>query len=581
MDFDALRYRYPSRRSVVFGTRGMVATGQPLAAQAGLDILKRGGNAVDAAVATAACLTVVEPTSNGIGGDCFALVWMENEKKLHGLNSSGPAPRLADAEAIRAAGHSEMPQLGWVPVTVPGAPAGWAKLVGKFGKLTLAEDLAPAIDYAREGTAVSPTVSLLWHQAFEKYSRCHGVDCREWFRTFCPEGRAPMPGEIWRSSDHAETLTRIAESEAEDFYCGELADRIDAFAQATGGLLRKADLSAFSPQSGLPAGPNWVEPVSVSYRGIDVWEIPPNGHGIAALMALKILEGLGVSGGQSNPLSLNPRIPTERETEETYHLQIEAMKLAFADVRAYVADPRFMTCRTEDLLSDIYADKRRALIGPTALEPAPGRPGRGGTVYLASADGEGNMVSMIQSNYMGFGSGLVVPGTGIALHNRGANFSLDPASPNVLAPGKKPYHTIIPGFLTKGGRAVGPFGVMGAFMQPQGHVQVVANLVDFNMNPQEALDAPRWQWTGGKKILLERAVSPRIAEGLRARGHEVEVLEDSTSFGRGEIILRVPHSGLPAGPHSGLPSGPCNGFPSVASLAGATEPRTDGCVAVW
>lgn len=534
---DALRYRYPSRRAVVFGTRGMVATGQPLAAQAGLDILKRGGNAVDAAVATAGCLTVAEPTSNGIGGDCFALVWMEKEKKLHGLNSSGPAPMLADAEALRAAGHREMPPLGWAAVTVPGAPAGWSELVRRFGKLTLAEDLAPAIAYASGGVAVSPTVSLLWRQAFEKYSRSQAVDFGEWFKTFCPEGRAPMPGEVWRSPAHAETLSRIGESGAEDFYRGELADKINAFAQVTGGWLRKADLAGFSPE--------WVEPISVSFRGFDVWEIPPNGHGIAALMALKILEGL--------------KRPGERETEETYHLQIEAMKLAFADVRTFVADPRFMTCRTEDLLSDAYLEKRRALIGHEALDPTPGHPERGGTVYLAAADGEGNMVSMIQSNYMGFGSGLVVPGTGIALHNRGANFSLDPASPNVLAPCKKPYHTIIPGFLTKAGEAVGPFGVMGAFMQPQGHVQVITNLVDFTMNPQEALDAPRWQWVSEKKVLLEQAVSSDIVRGLRERGHEVDVLEDSTSFGRGEMILRT----------------------ASGSLAGATEPRTDGCVAVW
>ncbi|MCR4818404.1 MAG: gamma-glutamyltransferase family protein [Fretibacterium sp.] len=537
MIFDALRYRYPSRRAVVFGMRGMVATGQPLAAQAGLDILKRGGNAVDAAVATAACLTVAEPTSNGIGGDGFALVWIEKEKKLHGLNSSGSAPRLTDAEALRAAGHREVPPLGWSAVTVPGAPAGWAELVRRFGKLTLAEDLAPAIDYAREGVVVSPTVSLLWRQAFEKYSQSQGVDFEEWFKTFCPEGHVPMPGEVWRSPAHAETLNRIGESGGEDFYRGDLADRIDTFSQTTGGWLRKEDLAGFAPE--------WVEPISASCHGVDVWEIPPNGHGIAALMALKILEGL--------------KMPGERETEETYHLQIEAMKLAFADVRTFVADPRFMTCRTEDLLSETYAEERRALIGHEALKPAHGRPERGGTVYLAAADGEGNMVSMIQSNYMGFGSGLVVPGTGIALHNRGANFSLDPASPNVIAPGKKPYHTIIPGFLTKAGEALGPFGVMGAFMQPQGHVQAVTNLVDFAMNPQEALDAPRWQWTCGKKILLERAVSPEIVEGLRTRGHEVEVLEDSTSFGRGEMILRM----------------------ASGSLAGATEPRTDGCVAVW
>ena len=534
LKFDALSCRYPSRRAVVYGTRGMVATGQPLAAQAGLDILKKGGNAVDAAVATAACLTVVEPTSNGIGGDCFALVWTKG--RLYGLNASGPAPKLADADALRKAGHGSVPELGWAPVTVPGAPAGWWELVYRFGsrRVTLDDVLAPAIACAEDGFAVSPSVSLLWKRAFEKYSRAGGPELREWFRAFCPLGRAPEPGEVVYLPDHARTLSRVAQG---DFYYGELADQIDAFSQDTDGWLRKSDLAEFKPE--------WVDPISARYRGFDVWEIPPNGHGVAALMALKLLDGLD--------------LPEEREAPETYHLQLEAMKLAFADARAYVADPRSMTCRVEDLLSDAYADERRRLIGREALTPAPGRPERGGTVYLAAADEEGNMVSMIQSNYMGFGSGLVVPGTGIALHNRGANFSLDPKSPNVLAPGKKPYHTIIPGFLTRDGQPVGPFGVMGAFMQPQGHVQVVSNLVDFAMNPQEALDAPRWQWTEGKRVLLERAVPEEIARALAERGHEVQVMDDSTSFGRGEIIARTPYN----------------------SLAGATEPRTDGCVAAW
>ncbi|MBQ9564663.1 MAG: gamma-glutamyltransferase family protein [Synergistaceae bacterium] len=538
MSFDALNYRYPSRRAVVFGTRGMVATGHPLAAQAGLEILKKGGNAIDAAVATAACLTVVEPTSNGIGGDCFALVWTKG--RLYGLNASGPAPKLADADALRSAGHGEVPPLGWAPVTVPGAPAGWWELVYRFGskRVSLDDVLAPAIACAEGGFAVSPCVSLLWQRAFEKYSAHYaqhgGAEFKEWFRTFCPLGRAPLPGEIFYLPDHARTLARIARS---DFYYGELADRIDAFSKETGGWLRASDLSEFKP--------DWVDPLSARYRGFDVWEIPPNGHGIAALMALKLLDGLN--------------LPKERETAESYHLQIEAMKLAFSDTRAYVADPRFMEYSAEDLLSDAYADERRKRIGNEALTPAPGRPERGGTVYLATADGMGNRVSLIQSNYMGFGSGLVVPGTGIALHNRGANFSLDPKSPNVLAPGKKPYHTIIPGFITKDGQPVGPFGVMGAFMQPQGHVQVVANLVDYAMNPQEALDAPRWQWTSGKKVLLERAVPEAVARDLAARGHEIEILDDSTSFGRGEIIVQTPYN----------------------SLAGATEPRTDGCVAAW
>ena len=536
MRFDATRYRYPSCRTVVFGSRGMVATGQPLAAQAGLDILKKGGNAVDAAVATAACLSVVEPTANGIGGDCFALVWAEG--RLHGLNSSGPAPALADAESLRGAGHKEVPKYGWSAVTVPGAPGGWAELVRRFGRRSLAEVLAPAVACASEGYAVSPVAARMWKNAFKNYAeQCREDIYRHWFETFCPEGRAPLPGEVWRSPGHARTLTRIAESGAEDFYRGELAERIDAFSRGAKGWLRESDLAAYRPE--------WVEPLSVNYRGYDVWEIPPNGHGIAALMALNLLKGFN--------------LPEERETAEVYHLQIEAMKLAYADVRAYVADPRFMTCTARDLLSEAYAGERRRLIGAGVLDPAPGSPPRGGTVYLAAADGEGNMVSMIQSNYMGFGSGLVVPGTGIALHNRGNNFSLDPASPNCLAPGKKPYHTIIPGFLTQAGQPVGPFGVMGAFMQPQGHLQVVSNLVDFGMNPQEALDAPRWQWIEGRTVQVEQGVDAGLAASLEARGHAVQTVDDSAPFGRGEIIVRTP----------------------FGTLAGGTEPRTDGCVAAW
>ncbi|NLL37328.1 MAG: gamma-glutamyltransferase family protein [Fretibacterium sp.] len=536
MNFNAQRYRYPSRRTVVFASRGAVATGHPLAAQVGLEILKKGGNAVDAAVATAACLTVVEPTSNGIGGDAFALVWSEG--KLHGLNASGWSPAAVDASALHKAGHREVPVYGWYPVTVPGAPAGWVALSRRFGRLPMEELLAPAINYASEGHAVAPTVSRSWARALAKYSRkCRGEEFQHWFEAFCPEGRAPRPGEIWRFPDQARTLSAIAESGAEAFYRGELAERIGAFSERWGGWLRASDLADYKPE--------WVEPLSVNYRGFDVWEIPPNGHGIAVLMALKILEGL--------------KLPTGREEEESWHLQIEAMKLAFCDVKRCVGDPRFMEHSASDLLSDSYAAERRALIDSQALEPLPGMPQRGGTVYLAVADGEGGMVSMIQSNYMGFGSGLVVPGTGIALHNRGNNFSLNPDSPNFLAPLKKPYHTIIPGFLSKEGEPVGPFGVMGGFMQPQGHLQVVSNLVDFGMNPQEALDAPRWQWTEGKTVQVEQRTAPHIVAALTDRGHEIVLSHDTASFGRGEMILRT----------------------DDGTLAAATEPRTDGCVAAW
>lgn len=536
MKFDALRYMYPSRRTVVFGNRGMVATGQPLAAQAGLDILKKGGNAIDAAIATAACLTVVEPTSNGIGGDNFALVWVKD--KLYGLNSSGHAPRASDVSALASAGLKEVPKYGWYPVTVPGAPAGWAALSKRFGKLPLTEVLKPAIGYAQDGYPVSPTMAKLWAKAFSNFSKeCKGDEFKHWFDTFAPNGRAPLPGEMWNSKGHAESLTLIAESNAEAFYRGVLAEKADAYAKKHGAWLSAADLAEFQAE--------WVDPITVNYRGYDVWEIPPNGHGITALMALNIIGGWDFCGS--------------REYEETWHLQIEAMKLAFVDAMHHVADPRFMKFTSAELLSNAYAAERRALVGKTALAPVPGTPPKGGTVYLATADNEGNMVSLIQSNYMGFGSGLVVPGTGIALHNRGNNFNLNAESPNCLAPGKKPYHTIIPGFLSKGGKAVGPFGVMGGFMQPQGHVQVVTNMIDFDMNPQEALDAPRWQWVGGKTIEVEQGTPGHIAMGLTARGHDIKMLPDTGTFGRGEIIVRTEHG----------------------TLAGATEPRTDGTVAAW
>ncbi|GHS87244.1 gamma-glutamyltransferase [Synergistales bacterium] len=535
LKFDAERYIYPSRRSVVFGAKGMVATGNPLAAQAGLEILKKGGNAVDAAVATAACLTVTEPTANGIGGDLFALVWAHG--KLHGLNCSGLSPKAANLKTINDAGFKEMPKLGWYSVTVPGVPGGWAALSEKFGKLPLTDVLAPAITYAADGYPVAPAVSKLWRAAFVGYSKEKGDEFRHWFDTFCPDGRAPEAGEIWCSKCHAKTLSLIAESKAEAFYRGALSEKIDAFSKKHGAWLRAGDLAEFKPE--------WVDPITVNYRGYDVWEIPPNGHGITALMALNILKGFDLSEA--------------RENEKTYHIMIEAMKLAFIDATEHVADPRFMKYTTQELLATAYADERRKLIGETALLPAPGTPPKGGTVYLAAADEAGNMVSLIQSNYTGFGSGLVVPDTGISLHNRGNNFSLDPTSPNVLAPSKKPYHTIIPGFLSKDGSAVGPFGVMGAFMQPQGHVQVVTNMIDFGMNPQEALDAPRWQWTKGKNIQVEQGVSNSIALSLAARGHDLQMMPDSTTFGRGEIIVRTPHG----------------------TLAGGTEPRTDGLVAAW
>ncbi|HET7627036.1 MAG TPA: gamma-glutamyltransferase family protein [Bacillales bacterium] len=513
----------------------MVATSQPLAAQAGLDILKKGGNAVDAAIATAACLTVVEPTSNGIGGDAFALVWMKG--KLHGLNASGPAPRAMSIDRLKADGHEEIPETGWVPVTVPGTPAAWAALSKRFGKLPLAETLRPAIEYAENGYPVSPTLGRFWKKGYEKFSKLEGDAFSGWFETFAPNGKAPEIGEMWASPGHAATLKAIAKSDAEWFYRGEGAEKIDACARKHGGYLTSEDLADYEP--------DWVDPIRVNYRGYDVWEIPPNGQGLIALQALNLVKGWTFAA---------------KDSVDTYHKQMEALKLAFADGKTYIADPRDMSVSTEALLSDAYAEERRKLITNEALEPEPGEPPKGGTVYLATADGEGNMVSLIQSNYMGFGSGIVVPGTGIALHNRGHNFSLDPASDNALRPGKRPYHTIIPGFLTKDGEAVGPFGVMGGFMQPQGHLQVIMNTIDFHLNPQAALDAPRWQWRKGKIVEVEHTFPHHIASALADRGHDIRIALEPNSFGRGQIIWRNPENGV---------------------LTGGTEPRTDGMVAAW
>ena len=536
--FDAQEYKYASRRRVVHAKRGMVCTSQPLASQAGLTILQQGGNAIDAAIATAICQTIVEPTNNGLGSDCFALVWTGG--KLHGLNGSGYAPQRLTPEAVAASGATEkMPLRGWEAVTVPGAPSAWAELHKRFGRLPFAKLFEPAIYYAEQGYPVSPIVARFWQEGIDALTPYkNNPAIAPWFATFDVHGNgvAPQTGEMVTLPDHAKTLRILADSYCESYYRGELAQRLVEFSDKTGGYLSLEDLADYRAE--------WVEPVHINYHGYDVWEMPPNGHGITALMALNILKDMEIGA---------------KDTGDTFHKQIEAMKLAFADGMHYIADPRYMQTRVEELLSDAYAAQRRALIGETALEPTHGKPFCGGTVYLCTADGEGNMVSFIQSNYKDFGSGIVLPGYGINLNDRGAGFSLDPELDDYLAPRKKPYHTIIPGFLTHEGEAVGPFGVMGAYMQPQGHVQVIMNTVDWLLNPQSALDAPRWQWIAGKEIWLESSVAPEIVEDLRRRGHEVRVLEDDTTFGRGEIIWRD----------------------SNGVLAGATEPRADGVVAAW
>ena len=533
MNFNS--YPYPSQRRVTFSTGGMVCTSQQLAAQAGLDMLKKGGNAIDAAIATAACLTVVEPCSNGIGGDAFAQVWTKDG--LFGLNSTGFCPQLLNADVIRKAGYDKMPRLGFYPQTVPGLPAAWAALNQRFGRLPMTELLAPAIGYAENGFAVSPTVSEKWKEAAEvTYAPYKDKpEFAEWYRVFTKNGKAPEAGDIYKLPDHAKTLAEIARTNSESFYHGKIADEIDAYMQKAGGFLRKSDLAAFSPE--------WVQPLGVNYKGYDIWELPPNGQGMIALMALGILNGI--------------ELPS-LDNAKSWHLQIEALKLAAIDAYKYIADPKFgMEYTPEQLLSPEYAAQRRALISDKAMLPAAGRPTDGGTVYLCTADNEGNMVSYIQSNFNGFGSGVVIPNTGIAIHNRGAGFYLDEGSRNCIAPGKRPYHTIIPGFITKNGKAVGPFGVMGAFMQPQGHMQVALKMIEYHQNPQAALDAPRWYWTGEKTVDIEHGVPLYIARELEAMGHDIRYTSNRAPFGRGQIILRLE-----------------NGV-----LAGATDPRCDGAAA--
>ena len=534
MKYNLFDYPYESKRNCVVAKNGVVATSNPLAAQAGLEILRKGGNAVDAAVATAICLTVVEPTSNGIGGDNFAII--SKNDNLFGVNSSGYSPKAISIEALSSKGLQEIPRFGWEAVTVPGAPAGWAKCCDEFGNLSLKECAMPAIRYAQEGFVLQPTVCENWKNAAKIYKKVlTDSKFKHWFQTFTKNGKPPHVGEIVRLKNHADTLKRIAESDACDFYSGELMHKIIDFSNQTGGYFNPEDFTNYKADI--------VEPISADYRGYEIWEIPPNGQGLIALEALSILEKLDCS------------------TREVgyFHNEIEALKLAFEDGKKYITQSEYMPFNYTALLDKNYIDKRAALIGDYALTPEAGTPQQSGTVYLATADKEGTMVSFIQSNYMGFGSGLVVPGTGIALQNRGHSFSLDKQHANCLEPEKRPYHTIIPGFITKRSKPVGPFGVMGGYMQPQGHLQVISNMIDFQLNPQSALDAPRWQWTGGKNVLIEKDFTSSIAHELERMGHKISVSLNSNLFGRGQIILRNDAGVYVAG----------------------TEKRTDGYIAIW
>ncbi len=534
--------QFKTYRSSVMATHGMVATSQPLAAQAGLDILRKGGNAVDAAIATIAAMCVVEPCSTGIGGDAFALIWSAKEQQLYGLNGSGPAGMALDAEAIRSAGNSKMPALGGIAVTVPGSVRAWQSALERFGSIGLDSLLASAIDLAENGFPVSQIIADQWQRSEEKMSRL--ADSK---RVWLPNGKAPTAGQVFANQEFAQTLRTLANEGYDSFYTGPIAEQIVQAVQADGGVLTEDDLAAYAAQ--------WVTPISADYtnsRGetYTMHEIPPNGQGLTALIALNILDGMDLQA-------------VDWGSADYWHILIEATKLAFADAAAYIADPEHAPVPVDGLLSKAYAAKRRAEIDMGKAQIfEPGKPDqRGDTVYLTVADGEGNMVSWIQSLYMGFGSGLTAGNTGVQLQNRGANFSLEIGHPNEAAPGKRPYHTIIPGFITHNQQAWSSYGVMGGFMQPQGHVQVGLNLFEFDMNPQQAMDADRFCWQYDNVVSLEHSMPKRVIAELQKRGHvQYGKSASGLGYGGGQVIVRDEKTGV---------------------LYGGTEPRKDGIVAAY
>ncbi len=508
---DRITGRPFATRSEVIARHGMAATSQPLATQIALDVLKQGGSAVDAAIAANAALGLMEPTGCGIGGDLFAIVWDPETKKLHGLNASGRSPKALTREHFAKEGISEIPKFGPLPVSVPGCVDGWFALHARFGRLPMKEVLAPAIRYAEEGFPVSELIAHYWGRGARVFGQYPGFT-----ETFLPDGKAPRKGDIFRNRPLAATYRALAAGGRDAFYEGPIAERIDAWCREHGCFPRKEDLAAHRS--------DWVEPVSANYRGYDVWELPPNGQGIAALQMLGILEGFDLKGMGHNA------------ADYLHHL-VEAKKLAYEDRARFYADMSMADVPVAGLISEGYAAKRRALLDParasTTLPHGDPKLKEGDTIYLTVADKDRMMVSLIQSNFRGFGSGMCPAGLGFCLQNRGEMFTLEEGHPNAYAPGKRPFHTIIPGFVTKDGKPWLSFGVMGGDMQPQGHVQVLLNMIDFGMNAQEAGDAPRFHHTGsstpmgrtmtnGGELHLESGIDEAVRAELRKRGHRLE-----------------------------------------------------------
>ena len=527
---------YSSARLPLFA-RNIVSTSHPLAAQAGLRMMLKGGNAVDAAIAAAAAMTITEPVSNGLGSDAFCILWDGN--KLHGLNASGPAPQAWTPEYFHNKYGQDAvnpPKRGWDSVTVPGAVGAWAAMSERFGNLPFADLMEPAIEIAERGYLMPVVVQQKWDAATPLLQSLPGFA-----ESFLPWGRAPNVGELFQFKVAAKGLRAIAETKGRAFYEGEIAQALVRFSKQHGGAMSLQDLAAYRPE--------WVEPIAQNYRGYTLHEIPPNGQGIAALIALGILENFDIASMKVDGI-------------DSQHLQIEAMKLAFADVYRYVADPRYMEVTPAQMLDPAYLKSRANLIDmKKAQDFKAGNPVKGGTIYLTAADENGMMVSFIQSNYMGFGSGVVEPNYGVSLQNRGFGFSTDlkgANAANLVAPGKKPFQTIIPAFLTQNGQPVMSYGVMGGNMQPQGHMQTLVRMLDYGQNPQTACDAPRWRYNAGMSINAESNMDRNTVQGLNDLGHELEVINDSyQDFGAGQFIWRM-------------------GDPKVQGYIAASDPRRDG-----